>query len=147
LPRATSASGPELTVSSYDLSKIGNEAISSPPLAATWKLKSEAEFSTDAASEFTFQFTPDSRLLIAVDRLTESIRRYDVAAGRELLPVLNPPDPLQQQSIFNGPGFVSEWSVTADGRQVVLGQYESLQSIPLDGTTGTSPIIRSFPTL
>ena len=57
--RAAFVRGKELTVSLYDLSKLGNEAMASPPLLSSWNLTSEEQPIVDAASEFQFGFTPD----------------------------------------------------------------------------------------
>ena len=77
-------------------------------------------------------------MLIAVNTITGSIHRYDVGKRQELLPVLNQPDP--QKPNWSGPGFVSAWTITADGLQIILGQYESLRKLRLDGSAGKAPI-------
>jgi WD40 repeat protein len=141
--RAMAAPGKQITVDMDDLSKLTSDAASLAPKIASWKLNGEDKYLNDASAEFQFRFTPDSSLLIAVDTQTGSVHRYDVAAGRELLPVLNASD--AQPSLWNGPGPVSAWSVSTDGTHVIVGRQQLIQSVPLDGTAGTSPVTTKAP--
>lgn len=130
--RATVSPGKQVTVHLYDLSKMGAGALSSPPLIADWTLTTEEPNTFDASAEFQFGFTPDARLLVAVDSVTGSIHRFNIGSGRELLPALNPPGP--QDKYVLGDDFVSAWGVAADSHQMARAQFHSVRSIPVDGS-------------
>ena len=128
-----------VTVSVYDLSKFENGVVVSPRRVSSWKLASENKYSNDAGSEFQFGFTPDAKLLIAINRVTSSIHRYDIAAGKELYPVLGAPAALQNTAVI-GATFLSAWAISNDAQRVVIADYDKLWSARLDGRDRSIPI-------
>jgi len=145
--RSISAPGREINVQVYDLSRIGAEALASPPLAASWKLTGELQYTADASQEFQIRFAPGARLLVAIDTVTGSVHRFDLQIRREILPVLNPPGPQTQYVL--GASFVSAWAISADGRQLARAQYHSISGISLDGgaPAGSIPLDGNVQTL
>ncbi len=122
----------------YDLSKLTNEPFAAPPQLGTWELTSEQAAPIDVRDEYQFRFTSDSKLLVAVNVMTGSIHRYEVATGHEL-PVVSPPPPAITLPGL-GPGRVSAWSLRADGKSVVLARYRTLQIIRFDDVRSATSI-------
>jgi WD40 repeat protein len=136
--RKASISGRHLTVTLYDLSRMTNGPLAQAPEWTKWDLDAENQYVTDASGEFQFAFTPDARLLVAVDGFTGSIRRYDLAKKRELWPVLHGQDGAAVDP--NGPRYVSAWTLSGDGQKVVLGWFDSVNTVSLDTGAATTRV-------
>jgi len=128
--------GGPLQVAIYDLSKIAPELFATPPLVGTWVLTGEKSAPLNNPESLQFGFTPDGRMLLAVNVNTGATQRYDLASAHEL-PALPPPASVKS-SFGLGPGPVTSWAIRADGSAVILARYETLQSVPLDGGSGTA---------
>ncbi len=136
--RSPAGTGNPLQVSLYDLSRIPDIPLASPPRLASWSLSNGTGSPENASGAFQFAFTPDAKLLVAVDVNTGSVHRFDVVA-KKALPVLTGESYADRSNVLLA-NAVSAWTINGRGTAVVMAQHDALQLIRLDGLKSNAPV-------